>query len=197
MKQYLVAILFSAIHLSVVAQPDMLLKKEQKIGFTIGYGFQDGLDVNYHYDVLLFQCNYYFTLLGKESFSVEVIPKPQFNITRYKVTNNSLKEESGFEFGLNIGFAARKTFHNGRMAAYVLLGSGPHYVSGVPERQAKGFIFSDNIITGLDVQLSDRLRLDLAGGIRHISNAGLKRPNGGVNNIVLYSGLIYLMNPVQ
>ena len=197
MKQYLAIILLSVINVSVFAQPDMLRKKERKIGFAVGYGFQDGLDVNYHYDVLLLQVNYYFTILGTESFTVDIIPKPQFNITKYKVTNNSSKEESGFEFGLNVGFAARKTFRGGRMAAYLLLGSGPHYVSGVPERQAKGFIFSDNIITGLEVQLSDRLRLDLAGGIRHISNAGLKRPNGGVNNIILYSGLIYLMNTTQ
>ncbi len=195
MKQYLAIILLSVIHVSGFAQADMFRKKERKIGFAVGYGFQDGLDVNYHYDVLLLQVNYYITIFSKESFTVDIIPNPQFNITKYKVTNNSSKEESGFEFGLNVGIAARKTFRDGRMAAYLLLGSGPHYVSGVPERQAKGFIFSDNIITGLDVQLSDRLRLDLSGGIRHISNAGLKRPNGGVNNIVLYSGLIYLMKP--
>ena len=197
MKQYIAIILFSVIHVSGFTQPQMLGKQERKFGFTVGYGFQDGLNVTYHYDVLLLQLNYYLTLFARESFSIEVIPKPQFNITGYKVTNNSSKETSGFEFGLNVGFAARKIFCNGGTAAYLLIGSGPHYVSGVPERQAKGFIFSDNIITGLDIKLSDKVRLDLAGGVRHISNAGLKRPNGGVNNIVLYSGLIYLMKTKQ
>ena len=195
MKLFLAAFLFCAIAHSCFAHTEMLQKQERKIGISIGYGFQDGLNVNYHYEVLLFQFNYFFTIFRKESFSVDVIPKPQFNITRYKVTNNSSKEESGFEFGLNVGFAARKTFGNSNTAVYLLVGSGPHYVSGVPERQSKGFIFSDNFVTGMDMVLTDRLRLDIAAGLRHISNASLKRPNGGVNNIFLYSGLIYLIHP--
>jgi hypothetical protein len=197
MKHYLVVILISVTFFSGFSQTEVLQKNYRKIGFTLGYGFQDGLNVNYHYDVLLFQFKYYFTIFQKESISFEVIPQPQFNISRYKVTNNSLKEESGFEFGLNVGFSVRKTFRKGNTAVFLVVGSGPHYVSGVPERQVGGFIFSDNILTGMDIKLSDRIKLDLAGGIRHISNAGLKRPNGGVNNIILYSGLIYFLNTVQ
>lgn len=197
MKRFYVAILFLVISYLCLAQDESFQQKERKIGFTVGYGFQDGLNVRYHYKVLLFQFNYYLTILKKESFSFEIIPKPQFNFTGYKVTNNSSKEESGFEFGLNVGFAARKIFGKGNTSVYLLIGSGPHYVSGVPDRQAKGFIFSDNFTVGLDMPLSDRLRLDMATGIRHISNAGLKRPNGGVNNIFLYSGLIYKLNAGQ
>ncbi len=194
MIRFFIAILFVVMSLSAFAETEMLGERERKTGFTIGYGFQNGLNVNYHYDVLLFQFNYYITILKNASLSVEIIPKPQFNITRYKVTNNSLKEESGFELGLNVGFAVRKYLHEGNTAVYLLVGSGPHYVSGVPERQANGFIFSDNFMTGLDTKLSGRLRLDISAGIRHISNAGLKRPNGGVNNIILNTGLIYILD---
>lgn len=193
-KMYISMLLFFVVSMQALWSAETQ-KSEKKIGFSVGYGFQDGLNVSYHYNVLLLRFNYYHLIYNKESFSVTVIPKPQFNITRYKVTNNSLKQESGYEFGLNIGIAARNAFWGDKVAAYLLIGSGPHFVSGAPERQVAGFIFSDNIATGLDVKLSDRLRLDIAAGFRHISNAGLKRPNGGVNNIFLYSGLIFLMNP--
>ncbi len=194
MKKAFLSILLTAMAISCMAQISGCQQRGQRIGFDIGYGFQNGLPVPYYYDVVLFQFNYYFTLFERGSFSVELIPKPQFNISKYKVTNNSSKEESGFEFGLNIGFSARKSFQRDNMALYLLIGFGPHYVSGVPKRQAKGFIFSDNIVAGADLKMTDRLRFDMAGGIRHISNAGLKRPNGGVNNIILYTGFIYLLN---
>ena len=72
---------------------------------------------------------------------------------------------------------------------YGLISSGPHYVSGTPERQADGFIFSDNLLLGLNVKLFEKIYLDLRSGFRHISNAGLNHPNGGVNDLVLNGGV--------
>jgi hypothetical protein len=72
---------------------------------------------------------------------------------------------------------------------YAGLSTGPHYVSDAPRRQAPGFLFSDNLIAGLNYAASKVLVLDFRFGARHISNANFKEPNGGVNNLILQFGL--------
>lgn len=92
-----------------------------------------------------------------------------------------------FEFGINVGFS--ELLHLGKGHYLVAtIGSGPHYTNVATSRQATGFIFSDNWllnysfpmkITGKLVDVSFIL------GFRHISNAGLKSPNGGLNNFIV------------
>jgi len=69
----------------------------------------------------------------------------------------------------------------------LLAGAGPHYISVETERQAKGFIFSDNFLLAFRRKLllnRDPYELSVYGGFRHISNASLKQPNGGIDNII-------------
>lgn len=162
-------------------------------GWQTGVGFQHGLQVNYHYDVCFFLVKYHFPVFQNQAWSIDIVPQPQINISRYKVSNNSPDWLHGMEFGLNLGVAVRQQMADKRMGIYLLGGVGPHYVSGVPERQAKGFIFSDYIALGMVKQLSDRIALDISAGFRHISNSSLKRPNGGVNNLVVMGGVVYRM----
>lgn len=167
------------------------LQRKGIYGIQTGYGFQNGLHVNYHYEVLFVLLKYHVPLLEKNAWSFEIVPQPQINFSQYKVTNNSPKKERGFELGINIGMAVRKSFPGDQLGVYLMAGVGPHYVSGVPERQSKGFIFSDHITLGMVFQLSERLALDVSAGFRHISNASLKRPNGGVNNLLVLGGIVY------
>ena len=159
-------------------------------GLQSGYGFQNGLDVSYHYEVVFLKMKTFYTIYGTGKWSFDLVPQPQVNISRYKVTNNSAKTDHGIEFGVNVGFAFMRYFDAGHTGLYIMAGAGPHYVSGVPERQAPGFILSDNVALGFTGLLSDRLALDLSAGFRHISNASLKRPNGGVNNLVVMGGVV-------
>ena len=77
------------------------------------------------------------------------------------------------------------------LKAYILLSAGPHYISGAPERQIPGFIFSDNLAAGTYIRLSDTVDLDFRLGARHLSNASFKKPNGGINTINLHLGVIF------
>ena len=100
--------------------------------------------------------------------------EPQFNLVR---TPRPLD----FEFGANLGIRNYIRVNDG-LFFYQMLGSGPHYISAVVKRQANGFIFSDNLAFGAFTRLTKRnLFLHLQFRIRHLSNAELKQPNGGIN----------------
>jgi hypothetical protein len=70
-----------------------------------------------------------------------------------------------------------------------MIGTGPHYISARLSGLAKGFIFSDNIFAGVMQEIKGNTMLNLQLGISHISNAGLKRPNGGMNTHNLLIGI--------
>lgn len=77
----------------------------------------------------------------------------------------------------------------------LLAGAGPHYISVETERQAKGFIFSDNIRLAYRRKLllnHKPYELTVYSGFRHISNASLKQPNGGIDNITIGLGFAKL-----
>lgn len=161
-----------------------------KIGFISGYGGQDFLKISYDYHVLFFQGQYYYTLLPKKTWGLELIVQPQYNLVKYKRNNEAKNYTNGYDLGINAGILVRKNIVNDNLSSYILLSSGPHYASGTPPRQANGFTFSDNLLIGLTVKISNNLFLDIRTGIRHMSNAGLKHPNGGINNFVLSGGLM-------
>ena len=62
---------------------------------------------------------------------------PQFVIVPFDNT-------TGYEFGLNIPFAFGFALTQ-RDIFSINIGSGPHYITADIDRQAPGFIFSDNL----------------------------------------------------
>lgn len=164
-----------------------------KFGFISGYGDQSLFEVNYHYRLVFFQPQFYYSLVDKSSWSIEILTQPQYSITRFRQVNTIDIESNGYEFGVNAGLLARKQLFNELMSVYMLISAGPHYVSGAPDRQSSGFIFSDNFFIDVTVKLHDAIHLDLRPGVRHISNAGLQNPNGGVNNFVWSGGIMYTL----
>lgn len=94
-----------------------------------------------------------------------------------------------YEFGFNLGLAYRQAI-TPNLKLTASLGSGPYYVTVRTRRQARGFIFSDNLEVGLQYYWSKaHLGIQLRGRYRHISNAGLKSPNGGIDNFFLVVGV--------
>jgi hypothetical protein len=68
-----------------------------------------------------------------------------------------------------------------RLSIYIMGSVGPHYISIVTKDQANGFIFSDVIGTGLYYYLSKDSAINVGYRVRHLSNAGLAEPNGGID----------------
>lgn len=97
--------------------------------------------------------------------------------------------ETDYEFGLNLGFMfSQPLFKNLLLSAGI--GSGPHYVTVDTDRQARGFIFSDNVELGLSYELRKFSTIfNMRFRFRHISNAGFKSPNGGIDNLFLVLGV--------
>jgi lipid A 3-O-deacylase PagL len=179
---------------SVFAQTGKTLAESRhKIGFVAGYGNQNfgqflSLDVNYTYHVYFYQFQYYYSLLSKPKWSLELLIQPQFNTTNFRHKDDLPGEQNGYEFGINAGLLVRKNLFNDYLSVYTSIGVGPHYISQGLERQVKGFLFSNSVIAGVNVRITKNTYLDLRGGFRHISNAGIERPNGGVNTITLSAG---------
>ena len=145
------------------------------------------------YSVVLPEGKNYHPLLLMGSFGLQltkkekkgkwwIILEPQINPI---FIGTQLKEA---EFGINAAFRYKyqiaETFY-----CYVQLGSGPHFITIATERQAHGFIFSDNLAIGISKLLSNNWILNTECRIRHISNANVIKPNRGMNNLFLVVGL--------
>lgn len=177
---------------SSFAQETLFGGSQHRVGIQYGYADQDlgafELGVNYNYELHLFRLQYYRTLLSKETFSLELLFQPQYNIGRYAVEVDTAPNRDVWETGLNVGLLARKNFKDDLLSIYALISAGPHYVSGAPDRQVPGFTFSDNFMGGVNVRMFQQTYFDLRFGVRHVSNANLQYPNGGVNNFILNIG---------
>lgn len=151
-------------------------------GGIIGYG--KAFNKNTHYKV--------FFLMGDFSWSFKKTPtKPVFLAWYFEPQINPVKTPRPFdiEFGANLGLRNYICI-NPRFYFYQMIGSGPHNISADVERQAKGFIFSDNFALGAFTALNKKnLFLNLQLRYRHISNAGLKMPNHGIDSWNFLIGL--------
>ncbi len=162
----------------------------QCIGIMVGYGVREQITGSqpYQYEVRFFTIQYHRTFLQKKATSIELSIQPQYNLTRYKYDSFSNEIRKGYEYGVNLGILIRQRTQH--LSFYGLLSSGPHYISGAPKRQSKGFIFSDNIALGITLRLYQTLFFDFRAGFRHVSNAGIRPPNGGLNNLLFSGGFI-------
>ena len=103
--------------------------------------------------------------------------------------DNLLTRELEFVFGLNGGIRYQVNL-NRYFEVNAAIGSGPQFISLETRLQARGFIFSDNFELGFSFYLpAARTSFNIKGRFRHISNAGLKRPNWGIDNLFLIVGV--------
>lgn len=169
-----------------------LTKRGNKAGLISGYGGQNEpfVSVNYTHEVIFIQGQYFHSMSSKPHWQWDFVWQPQFNLTRFRFIDLISELEPGYEIGVNMGVMCSYVFSRDVFRPYLMLSVGPHYVSGVPKRQSPGFIFSDNAFLGFMLRLNARMWLDMRPGYRHISNAGLLRRNGGVNNAVLSGGFL-------
>jgi hypothetical protein len=189
---------------AVFAQDTLFSGKRNKVGFVTGVGFQYigqltgsdsrslALNTTYYYQLRFYQLQYYRTLSRKKTFGIDVLFQPQYNTVKYKQFDTVTNYLQGHELGLNIGLLVRKNTISDQWSFYLCLSSGPHYTSGTPHRQANGFLFSNNLFAGVNVKIYKGLYADVRTGIRHISNAKFRKPNGGINDLTVNQGVMML-----
>ena len=174
-------------------EPGIELQYRHRTGLNIGYGNQKiggfEIDSEHDYEVLLIQAQYHYRLAQKKYGDLDLLLLPQYNISKYKSTMDRPKNH-GYEVGISAGLQLSNEIIHNKMDGYLMVAFGPHFVSGVPDRQSEGFIFSDTIAVGLLIKLMDTIFINIKVAVRHISNAGLKKKNAGVNNLIFSSGIL-------
>jgi len=105
--------------------------------------------------------------------------------------NPSFTPEANYEFGISPGLKFSYPLTE-RLHGFLLVALGPHYISLVTTQQANGFIFSDTVGGGLSLFLGPNRALSIGYRFRHLSNAGLASPNGGINTHFVTLGLNFL-----
>lgn len=116
-------------------------------------------------------------LIREHRGTLTVFIEPQFNPSGTPKQN----AEIGLGIGLKYSYPVNET-----ISMYALGSVGPHYMTLDTADQAQGFLFADTIGAGMSVFISRGSAINVEYRFRHLSNAGIKSPNLGVNsNIVL------------
>jgi len=184
MKLYL-TIIFILFHSVLNAQNEYNLEKRMGLQFAQPFIFEnlpEGRD--YRPQMLL---GYYTItdLLKKKKSNLYVYLEPQLVLVSFNP-----KTDKEIEFGANLGFEYQVPLFSEKTYFTLAIGSGPHFITVETDLQTKGYIFSDNFEAGFRQKLGkSNLDLLLKCRFRHISNADLKLPNGGIDNWFIVLGL--------
>ncbi len=151
-------------------------------GALIGFGKAINKETDYKVFYLAGDFSWSFTRQPKKKYFMAYYVEPQVNPVR-------TKRPWDIEAGINAGIRGYWKIKEG-LYCYQMLGSGPHYITADVKRQANGFIFSDNAAFGFFKKINDKNRfLNLQLRWRHLSNAGLERPNSGIDSWNILLGL--------
>ncbi|MFA7464880.1 MAG: acyloxyacyl hydrolase [Syntrophales bacterium] len=110
--------------------------------------------------------------LGNHRGTLSFICEPQIN----PAFNPDTDVEFGVGFGLKYMYPVTD-----RISPYVMGSVGPHFITVQDNDQATGFIFADTIGAGVYYHLTTKSAVHAGYRFRHMSNAGLKSPNSGIN----------------
>jgi hypothetical protein len=161
-------------------------------GFLLGMGH--GIDSfnlpEGRYDPLFFMGHFGLDILSKTKKQnhpgiFTIYSEPQVNLVFIK---KGSEEKTDFEFGLNIGFKHMYPVWK-NIYTYILIGTGPHFVTVHSIKQARGFIFSDNFGAGFYFFNNKNIALNTGFRLRHLSNANIKLPNSGINTFNYFIGI--------
>lgn len=145
-------------------------------GFTY-YDLPEGVT----YRPILLQSYFHNPLYQtKNKFNVAVDVLPQSNVA-------FLDSKPEIEFGINVFFDFSFELSEKSLLSFNI-GSGPHFISVKTTKQINGYIFSDNFILAYKRKISEDLEFNIHSGYRHMSNASIRRPNNGIDNILVGVG---------
>ncbi|PQA56368.1 acyloxyacyl hydrolase [Siphonobacter curvatus] len=162
------------------------------VGVTVEHSLKSGYKMNQDYDyyATLIELEYQKPLIQtiKKNVAVNLLLQPQFNLATYRDWKVETLQDT-WEAGVNVGVIFHAYLDDRSTRRYFTISSstGPHYIHSTPVRQAPGFIFSNNIRIGFHYPIYQRINAEVKIGVRHVSNAGLIRPNHGLDNV--FAGL--------
>ena len=142
----------------------------------VGYGSGSIPEGSYEPVTLIwhlgFDVRHFFPQLENHRGTLSLCLEPEFN----PVFNPETDVEFGISFGLKYRHPLTKM-----LSGYVLGSVGPHFITVKTKDQANGFIFFNTVGAGCSYFLTERSALSLEYRFRHMSNAAIKEPNGGID----------------
>lgn len=172
----LLVVLLCQTHAGAAGADSVNSRAMNEMSFIAGYG--EGSIAEGCYRPILLICRLGYDLqqsipgLEGHRGSFSVYMEPQIN----PVVRPDADLEAGVGVGLKYLYPLTDT-----VSTYIFGSVGPHYISVVTEDQANGLLFADTIGVGLSLFLTDYTALVAEYRLRHLSNAHLGTPNGGIN----------------
>jgi lipid A 3-O-deacylase len=160
----------------------------QEVGFFSGYGKGD-LESQKTLEFMPAGVRFGFNLrpLGKKlgwepKGLLELVCEPYFGY------NFQPKDtlEFGLAFFLKYGFPFTE-----KLYTFIELGTGPYYMTWSTDNQSTQFNFNSQGGLGLLYFLDSHWGVNTAFRYRHVSNADIKKPNGGIQSLVYLIGFSY------
>ena len=113
----------------------------------------------------------------------------QFQIEPYiaYVSSPDSNAEAGVSFFIKMGILPQTS----KFQPYLKAGAGMVYITQHTREQSTQFNFIDSGGIGVHYFLTKNTNLTLEGRYRHLSNAGIKHPNSGINTVFVVAGISY------
>jgi hypothetical protein len=188
MKYILCVFLFSCVVSKLFTQTTQYFD-QRAVGFQISLSYWDQLlpeGVTYSPTVYSLYTSWMLPRKKDRPYRWYLMLEPQWNPV---LVGDRTEREIGILPGLGIQYRLTAT-----TILYAEGGAGPKFISTETARQARGFLFTDNIIGGVRQRLFDLpIELRAHWRARHISNANFRQPNGGINSFFWGGGIYYLM----
>lgn len=176
-------------------------KSKLRYGFMYGWADQSPFkETDYSWEVnqLKLQINYPFKQGRK--FVYEATVEPQINFVKYRLFDRSLNRPENalrrtvdqnhlMEIGLILGGIARYPITR-NLSLYGMVSFGTFYLTNRNKRIAEGIAFANQGSLGIRIKVFNKTYFDVRAGMRHLSNAGIQKPNSGVNTFHLESGFL-------
>lgn len=151
--------------------------------FIVGYGNGNLSEGDYEHVALIWHLGFdlkrLFTRLQEHSGVLSLALEPKIN----PVFNPDTDVEVGISFGLKYRYPISETW-----SVYVLGSVGPHLITVQTKDQANGLVFFDTVGAGFAFFLTKQAAINLEYRFRHVSNAGIKEPNGGIDSHIVAIG---------
>lgn len=182
MRRFIILMVITmSISSQAFAQKRFFVKPGVQLGISL---ITEKLPEGFEYNPTMLLTSFSIMEIGRWDFYAE---------TQLTTAADPVDGEQEYEGGLNFGVRYSQPLVKDLFVTGAI-GAGPHFISVETDLQANGFIFSDNFEMGLAYNVpSIMTQFQLRARWRHISNAGLEEPNGGIDNGFLIFGFAKLL----
>jgi hypothetical protein len=162
------------------------------IEFLTGFGWGElrrKNDYNLTPLIVDFDFNLKALLAKKINFNPSQLIQFQIEPFISVVSSPNRNVETGTSFFLKIGLLPETS----RFKPYAKCGIGMAYMTQHTMEQPTQFNFTEQVCFGMHYFFRNDLGLTLEGRLRHVSNAGIREPNYGLNTYFVLAGITYLL----